>query len=156
MWFYIYFLHGHPWILQWIKSIFYKLDITIHGIVSQLSRYCDVINNPLWCHQQNEDWASETRGRCVKIVIFIVIYGFVMSCKKLNNICTLMMNCFCTHWSDIFMFIINTKITLSRVLKQFVTGVHTFFSIYSHIQLKQCNDITDYFADVLQMTTHYV
>ena len=26
--------------------------------------------------------ASETQGQCMKIIIFIVIYGFVMSCKK--------------------------------------------------------------------------
>ena len=32
-------------------------------IASQLSRYCDIIKNRLWRHQQNEDRASETRGR---------------------------------------------------------------------------------------------
>ena len=62
---YIYFLHDRPWISP-----------------SQLSGHWEVISNRLWRHQQNENRASETRGRCVKIVVFIVIYGFVISCKK--------------------------------------------------------------------------
>ena len=65
-----------------IKSISNDLDITIHVIASQLSGHCDVISNRLWHQQQNENWVSETRGRWVKIVVFIFIYGFVMSCKK--------------------------------------------------------------------------
>ena len=64
------FLHDRPWISPWIKSISNELDITIHVIVSQLSRYCEVISNRLWRHHQNEDRTSETRGRCVKIVVF--------------------------------------------------------------------------------------
>ena len=57
-----------------IKTISNELDITIHVIASHLSRYCDVINNQLWTHHQNEDRASETtRRRCIKIVVFIVI-----------------------------------------------------------------------------------
>ena len=51
-------------------------------IASQLFAHCDVISNRLWHHQQNENWVSETQGRCVNIVLFIVIYGFVLSCKK--------------------------------------------------------------------------
>ena len=76
------FSHERPWISPWIKLISNELDITIHLIASQLSGDCDVISNRLWRHQQNEHRASETRGRCVKLVVFIVIYGFVMSCKK--------------------------------------------------------------------------
>ena len=49
---------------------------------SKLPGHCDVISNRLWRHQQNANRANETRGRYVKIVIFIVIYGFVMSYKK--------------------------------------------------------------------------
>ena len=63
------FLHDRPWIPPWIKSISNELDIIIHVIASQLSRYCDVISNRLWRNQQNEDRASETRGRCIKIVV---------------------------------------------------------------------------------------
>ena len=66
---YTYFLHDRPWTLPWKKSTSNELDITIHVIASQLSRYCDVISNRLWCHQQNEDRGGETRGRCVKIVV---------------------------------------------------------------------------------------
>ena len=90
-------------------------------IASQLSGYCDVICNRLWRRQQNENRASATWGRCVKLVVFIVIYGLVMSCKKKNNVCTLVTNHFCAHSSG--------KITLSWALKRFVTRVHTLFSI---------------------------
>ena len=59
-----------------------KLDITSHVWASQLSDHCDVINNRYWRHQQNVNRSNEVRCRCVKIVFFIIIYGFVMSCKK--------------------------------------------------------------------------
>ena len=77
-----FFLHDRPWISPWIKSISNELDITTHVIASQLSHYCGVISNRLWRHQQNEDRASETRGRCVKIVVFSVIDSLAMSCKN--------------------------------------------------------------------------
>ena len=75
--------------LPWIISISNELDITIHVIVSQLSGHCDVISNQLWHHQQNKNWASETQGWCVKIVIVSAIYGFIMLCKKWNIVCSL-------------------------------------------------------------------
>ena len=77
-----YCLHDRPGTSPWIKSISNEFDFTFHVFASQLSRYCDAISNRLWRHQQIEDRANETRGRCVKIVVFIVMYGFVMSCKK--------------------------------------------------------------------------
>ena len=70
------FLHDRPWISPWIKTISNELVIIIHVITSQLTRYCDVIGNRFWRHQQNEDRACETRGRCVKIVVLFVIHGF--------------------------------------------------------------------------------
>ena len=99
------FLHAKPWISPWIKSISNELYIIIHLIASQLSGHFDVNSNRLWRHQQNENRVCETRGRCDKIIVFIVIYGFVMSCKKWNNVCTLVTNCFCTHSSVILVFI---------------------------------------------------
>ena len=72
------FLQDRPWISPWIKSI--ELDITFHTIVSQLSSHCDVISTWLWHHQQSVDRASEPQGRCMKIIVSIVVYGFVMSC----------------------------------------------------------------------------
>ena len=103
------FLHDRPWISPWIKWIFNELDIIIHVIASQLSDYCDVISNRLWRHQQNEDRESGTWERCVKIVVFVINYGHVRSCKKYNNVCTLVTNCFCAHSSVTFVFIyINT------------------------------------------------
>ena len=74
-------------------------------IASQLSRYCDIISNRLWRHQLNENRARKTRGRCVNIVVFIVFCGFTMSCKKWNNVYTLVTNCFCVHSSDILVLI---------------------------------------------------
>ena len=47
---------------------------------------------------------SETWGRCMKIIVFIVIYEFIMSCKKYVNACTLVMDCFCALSSVIFVF----------------------------------------------------
>ena len=79
---YIYFLHDRPWISPWIKSISKGLDITCHVFASQLSGHCDAIANRLWRHQQSVKRASGTRGWCVKILVFSIIYGFVMSCKK--------------------------------------------------------------------------
>ena len=76
------FLHDRPWISPWMKSISNELNIIIHVIASQSSGHCEFIGNWLWRYQQNENSASETRGRCIKTVVFIVIYGFVMSCKK--------------------------------------------------------------------------
>ena len=57
-----------------------ELDITIHLISPQLSGDCDVISNRLWCHQQDVNQSGETwPGQCVKMVVFIAIYGFIMS-----------------------------------------------------------------------------
>ena len=36
---------------------------------------------------------------------FSVIYGFFMSCKKYNNVGTLVTNCLCAHSSVILVFI---------------------------------------------------
>ena len=78
------FLHDRPWISPWIKSISNELDITCHVFASQSSGHCDVIANRLWRHHQNVKLASETRGWCVKIVVFSVIYGLV--CRVRNII----------------------------------------------------------------------
>ena len=99
-----FFLHDRPWISPWIKSIFkvlryhYSRDRVTIG-------HREVISIRLWRHQQNENRASETRGWCVKIVVFVVIFGFVMSCKKWYNVRTLVTNCFCAHSSVILVFI---------------------------------------------------
>ena len=77
-----FFLQDRLWISPWIKSISNKLDITIHVIASQLSGHCDVISDWLWRHQQNENWASEARGRCVKIV---VLPSFIDSLCRVRN-----------------------------------------------------------------------
>ena len=112
------FLHDRPWISPWIKWISNELDITCHVFASQLSGHCDVITNRLWHHQQNVRRASKTRGWCVKILVFSVIYGFLMLCKKWNNVCTLVTR------------EINTKRTLLWADKQFVTWVHTSLYIF--------------------------
>ena len=132
------FLHDRPWISPWIKSIYNELDSIIHVIASQLSRYCDVFSDRLWRHQQNEDRASETRGRYLKIVVFIVIYKFAMSCKnKILYVLSWRTVSAVTRVLFLCLFResrkareINRKITLSWALKQFVIRVHTLFSIY--------------------------
>ena len=63
------------------------------SIVTSSAINCDIISNQLWCHQQNINQANETEGWCVKIVNFIVIYHFFMSCKKWDDVSTLNMNC---------------------------------------------------------------
>ena len=70
--------------------------IDIKGVKYHFSRARVTIIWSLWRHQQSIATSSaernrptETRGRCVKIVVVIVIYGFVMSYKKYNNVCTL-------------------------------------------------------------------
>ena len=93
-------------------------DNTIHVIASG---YCDVISNWLWRHQQNGNRAGETRWRCVKIV---VLWSFMDSLCRVRNVILVFIfpRCFTTRE-------INTTITLSWALKQFVTQVHTLFSI---------------------------
>ena len=76
------FLHDLTWISPWIKSISNESDITNHVIASQLSGYCDVIRNRLWRHQQNENRASVTWGRCVKTV---VLSSFMPSLCHVRN-----------------------------------------------------------------------
>ena len=80
------FLHDRPWISPWIQLTYNELNITVHVITSQFSSYCDVPNKRFWRHQQNVNPAIEARGRCVKIVVFIVIFIVVMSCKKYNDV----------------------------------------------------------------------
>ena len=68
------FLHDRPWISPWIKSISNEWDITCHVFASQWSGHCDVIVNRLWRHQQSVKRVSKTRGWCVKILVFSVIF----------------------------------------------------------------------------------
>ena len=79
---YLSFLHDRPCLSQWIKSISNELDIIIHVIASQLSGHCDVISDRLWRHQENKNRASETLGRCVRIV---VLSSFINSLCRVRN-----------------------------------------------------------------------
>ena len=90
------FLHDRPWISPWIKSISNELDIVIHVIASQLSGQCDVIGNRLWRHQLNENRVSETRKRCVKIVVlssfmdsFCCVRNKIMHVLSWRTVCAL-------------------------------------------------------------------
>ena len=77
------FLHDRPWISPWIKSISYELNITFHVLAPQLSGNCDVISNRLRRHLQNLFRAGEKRCRCVRIVVFFVIYS--SACRVRNK-----------------------------------------------------------------------
>ena len=146
------FLHDRPWISRWIKSISNELDITCHVFASQLSGHCDIIANRLWRHQQNVKRASETRGWHAKILVFSVVYGFVVLCKKYS--CELFMRSLECYFGDYFPGCcatreINTKITLSWAHKQFATWVHTLFYIYSCISVKNVDAV---FTNVARWT----
>ena len=99
------FLHDRPWISPSIKSISNELDITCHVFASQLPGHCDVITNPLWRHQQNVKRARGDAGVMCEAPRYSVIYGFVMSCKKWNDVCTFVTNCLCAHSSVVLVFI---------------------------------------------------
>ena len=128
-----FFLHDRPWISPWIKTISNEIDIICHVFASQLSGHCDVIANRLWRHQQK---ASETLRWNVKILVFSVNHGFVMSCKKykwcMNSCDELFMRSLECYFGVYFPRCcatreINIKITLSWAHKQFATRVHTLF-----------------------------
>ena len=94
-------------------SISNELDIIIHVI------HCDAISIRLWRHQQNENRASETRGRCEKVV---VLSSFMYSlCHVRNEIIYVL------SWRTVFE--LTHKITSSCALKHFGTSVHIIFSI---------------------------
>ena len=111
------FLHNRPRKSPVIKSI-----SSIHVVASQsLSHYCDLISNRLWRHQQNEDRPSETRGRCVKIVVLSSC--MVSLCRVMNKImCVLSWRTVSARTGALLATReINTKITLWWALKQIVT-----------------------------------
>ena len=118
-----------------IKSIFNDF----HVLALELSGHCDVISNQLCRHQQNVNRASETRGRYVKIVVFIVIDGFVLSCKKYEIMYVLFWRTLYALTRVLFFVLIccanrdiNIKTIVSWVHKAFATRVHTLFYIYPH------------------------
>ena len=94
---YISFLHDQPWISPSIKSISYELDIIIHVIAVKLFCHCDVVNNRLWRHQQNVNWASATLCRCMKTIGFIVIMDSL--CRVRNKIMHVL------SWRNVYAFI---------------------------------------------------
>ena len=69
------YIHDRPWISPWIKLIFNDLDVTFHMFESKYSGNCDIISNWLWCHLQNVFSTSKKQCQCVRVVIFLVIYG---------------------------------------------------------------------------------
>ena len=97
-----YFLVWPVGIWPLIKSIF---NIAFRVCTSYLLMH-------LWCHQQSivtssaerkpSEWGS---GSIWEERRFIVIYEFVMSCKKKNYACTLETNSLCAHSSVIFVLI---------------------------------------------------
>ena len=78
------FLHDRTRKSPWIKSIYSELNITIRVMASELSGYCDVINNRFWRYEQNVSPVRETRGRWVKIVILSSFFSSL--CRARNKI----------------------------------------------------------------------
>ena len=102
------FLHERPRIWPWIKTISNELNTAFRAHASYLLRRAML----LWRYQQSivtssvwRERASETRGRCVKIVVFTDICGLVKPCKKENNVCALVANCLCAYEGVILVFI---------------------------------------------------
>ena len=112
---------------------------TIHVISSQLSGHCDVISNSLWRHQQNENWASESRERCLKS---LCLSSFMDSLYRVRN-----KTMYVLPWRTVPALTrvpfgclfppllrnagnIHQNITLVSA-EQFVARVHTLFSVYS-------------------------
>ena len=88
-------LYDRPWICPWIKSIYDKLDDAFRVCASQL--LCRIMH--LWrhqqsmlCHQQNVNWWVRYRVSMWRS-LFVINYGFLMLCKKQNNVSTVRMNC---------------------------------------------------------------
>ena len=123
-------------------SISNELDITIHVIASQFFGHCDAISIRLWRHQQNENRASETRGRCEKVV---VLSSFMYSlCHVRNEIMHVL------SWRTVFE--LTHKITFSCALKHFGTWVHIIFSILTHLVTKcvqSCLNVRKLFSKMI-------
>ena len=118
------FLHDRPWISPPIRLISNELDTTIDVIASQWSGHCDVISNQLWRHRQNVNRTSETRGRCVQIVV-LSPFMYIL-CRVTNKITSLDEKCVSWLKFHFGVYQINTKITLSWAHKQFATRVHNY------------------------------
>ena len=96
----------------------YKIPVTHKGVkldTAHLKKYQQ------HCHQLSAQRARKARNRCVTIVCFIVIYGFVMSCKKSNNVCNIEAICWCVFRD------INSIITPSWMHKQCTTPINILF-----------------------------
>ena len=72
----------------WIKLISNNLDIIIHVIKSQLLHQQSIVTSS--AEQRLNEWDMGTMCKD----LFIVIYGFVVTCKKWNYICYLVTNLF--------------------------------------------------------------
>ena len=69
----------------------------VNGLIVKSS---SALQNQLWRHNQH----VKRPCRCVKIVALIVICGFIMPCRKQNNVCTVVKNSWCVHSRVILLF----------------------------------------------------
>ena len=89
-----------------LYSIARDQTISEHDIVRTLCNVSHYTSSPrmhrqLWRHHKNVNRPSGARCRCGEIVFLIVIHGFIMSCKKQNDACTVVTNYFCANSTDI-------------------------------------------------------
>ena len=108
------------------------MPLTIHAFVTSLAIHCD---------QLNLNRASETRGRCVKIIVVIVINRLIDLLHRVRNkimyvLSWLFMTVYAfpqvLYWylfAPLLRNSVDTKITLSWPHKQLATPVHTSFYI---------------------------
>ena len=132
-----YFLHDRPWISPWIKSISNELSFTWmrHNclvIVTSSTSDCDIISR----RYGFEVWRSSFLSSFLSSLCHVrnkIMY--VLSWRTISALTRVLFWClFPSLRSLVFISLvareINTKTTLSWALKQFVTRVHTLFSIY--------------------------
>ena len=97
-----------PFLTHAEPLIYFSKILSVYGIKYPLDGDISYTTDREYDLQWKCYLTSETRGRC--LIVFVGIYGFVMLCKKWNNVCTLVTNCLCGHSRFIFVFI---SLTLS-------------------------------------------
>ena len=91
---YRYFLHDCLWISTWIKL---KVRYHLSSAFVTIAKSHQVPHNKSWSHHQHPNRPSGVQCQCVKIVFLTVIYGLIISRKKWNNVCTIIIDCLCIH-----------------------------------------------------------
>ena len=134
------------------QNWYLTLDIAFHVLASQLSGHRNVISNRR--HQQNVKWASETWGCCVRVVVLSSFVDslcrvrkaimYVLSRRTVNALTSVHVGVYflpCCATPEI-----NTTVTLFWAHKQFITRVHSLFSMSFSRNFRKENHHSDYIS----------